>query len=158
MSETATFYIKDTPIVVDEEDYDLAKIQWRLHKNHGNTYAEKRLKGAVFVSLHRVIMERVVGRKLQPGERVDHIDGLGTNNSRSNLRVATNAQNIANSKVSKNNKLNTKGVVLRRGKYGAVIMVNRKQKWLGVFNTKEEAHEAYMSAARRYFGEFARGE
>jgi hypothetical protein len=35
-------------------------------------------------------------------------------------------------------------------------MVNWKQISLGVYKTPEEAHAAYVVAAKQYFGEFAR--
>ncbi len=38
----------------------------------------------------------------------------------------------------------------------AQICINSKSIHLGVFDTKEEASAAYLAAAERHFGEFAR--
>ncbi|MEB0281443.1 HNH endonuclease [Sphingomonas sp. 10B4] len=44
---------------------------------------------------HRLVMERELGRPLQPLEVVDHIDGLHLHNAPSNLRLfATNADHL----------------------------------------------------------------
>ena len=44
----------------------------------------------------------------------------------------------------------------RSQKWQARITVNKKQVYLGLFNTQEAAHAAYVAAAQKYFGEFAR--
>lgn len=48
-----------------------------------------------YVRLHRVVMEAQLGRRLLPGEVVDHIDGDTSNNQASNLRVfPSNAEHL----------------------------------------------------------------
>lgn len=45
---------------------------------------------------HRLVMEQMIGRYLQPGEVVDHRDGDGMNNHPDNLRLfASNAEHLA---------------------------------------------------------------
>jgi hypothetical protein len=74
-----------------------------------------------------------------------------------NLRPATQSQNLANSTLSSKNTSGYKGVRWdnRREHWTASIMVNYKGKFLGSFNTAEEAHAAYCAAAKKHFGEFA---
>lgn len=95
---------------------------------------------------------------LWPQSRIDHRDGDGGNNRISNLRLATQAQNQANKKISSRNKCGLKGVCLdkRRGKYKAEITKGRRQKFLGYFATAADAHAAYARAAVEVHGEFAR--
>lgn len=93
-----------------------------------------------------------------PETDVDHRDGDRLNDRWGNFRLATRSQNCANRKKHSNNSSGFKGVHLKRasGKWAATICVNYKIHYLGSFETPEEAHESYVSAAQKYFGEFAR--
>jgi hypothetical protein len=90
-----------------------------------------------------------------PDRELDHIDGDGTNNRFSNLREATRSQNMANSRRRSDSKCDFKGVYQRDSSCFAHITTNGRQIHLGRFNTPEEAHAAYMAAARLHHGEFA---
>lgn len=92
-----------------------------------------------------------------PGDELDHKDGNGLNNSIDNLREADSVQNQGNTRARRNNKLGIKGVRLIGSAYRAEIKPNGKTIHLGNFKTPEEANEAYMKAAKVYYGEFARG-
>lgn len=103
---------------------------------------------------HRIIWKMMTGE--DPPE-VDHIDLNPGNNRWNNLRAADRAQNNANRGLNKNNSSGFKGVRLHKcGRWVARITVNRKEYHLGLFDTAEEAHAAYASAAERFCGEFAR--
>ena len=87
--------------VVDVNDADLAGRSWHAvpgHRSIGNyTFYAARRKGNKRVTLHRVILERILGRHLRDGEECDHIDGNGLNNNRCNLRLVDHRRNIRNS-------------------------------------------------------------
>lgn len=102
--------------------------------------------------MHRVIMGEPVGMV------IDHIDGNGLNNTRSNLRPATHAQNLQNQGLARHNTSGFKGVYFdsQRNKWKADIYQDRKRYRLGRFNTPEEAHAAYCRASQRLHGEFSR--
>lgn len=93
-----------------------------------------------------------------PTMAVDHIDGNKSNNRPGNLRLATAAQNIANSAQRKNKIIPLKGVSRRHKGRGwmARIRVDGKLIYIGTFDSPELAHEAYASAAKIHFKEFAR--
>jgi len=96
------------------------------------------------------------------GIEIDHVNGIRVDNRIVNLRLATNQQNSANSKIRKNNKSGLKGAYRRNSNNGmcwqATITVKKKAIYLGIFSSKEEAHAAYLNAAKKHFGEFARAE
>jgi len=90
-------------------------------------------------------------------KEVDHIDGNGLNNKKSNLRLCTNNQNLYNRAKCKNNTSGFKGVKWKKDskKWVAAINVNNKRIYLGQYTSKIKAHEAYVAACKKYHGEFA---
>jgi len=88
---------------------------------------------------------------------VDHRDKVRSNNRFENLRLATRVQNSQNANKSKRNTSGYKGVSFNKAarKWTALIRVDKRSKYLGLFTTPEEAHKAYCEASTLYFGEFA---
>jgi hypothetical protein len=108
-------------------------------------------------SEHQLAWFHMTGRWGKP--TIDHRDGDVTNNRWKNLRRATYSQNNANRRRPRHNTSGYKGASLcRSGKWRADIGKNRKIIYLGTFATPQEAHEAYLKAARNLFGKFARAE
>lgn len=140
--------------IVDDIDADLADISWRVKLVHNHLqYAQSTPpKTRITKMLHRVIAERMLGRTLGTTEFIDHINGNGLNNTRKNLRVATNSQNIANSYSVSTNKTGYKGVTKRGNKWQAMARVDGKKKYLGMFDTDIEAHRAYCITIVNLFG------
>ena len=83
---------------------------------------------------------------------VDHIDRNPYNNSLSNLRGVTRAQNAYNSKKGKNASSIYKGVSLRNenGKWRSYITVQNKMISLGTYSLEEDAARAYDLAIDKY--------
>jgi hypothetical protein len=87
---------------------------------------------------------------------IDHVNGNKDDNRIENLRAATVAQNAMNKKMVKTNKVGFKGVCLVGGRYQASIKRDGKSIYLGLHDTPEAAHAAYVEKANEIFGEFAR--
>jgi hypothetical protein len=94
-----------------------------------------------------------------PKQTIDHRNAIKSDNRAENLREATSSQNAINRSLRSDNALRIKGVHFHKHsqRYVAQISVNGKQRTLGYFNDPELAELAYLSAADRYHGAFARG-
>jgi len=131
--------------LVDDEDFEnLNQYKWRAHKVGNVFYAEgntRRIKlQRTKIRMHREITNAPKGMD------VDHIDGDGLNNCRSNLRAITHRQNLQNQHVKKSSAF--PGVCWHKaiGKWQAQIRINGKKKYLGLFNIEAEAYNAYLKA------------
>lgn len=89
---------------------------------------------------------------------IDHINCIPGDNRLINLRAATSSQSGANRRKNKNNTTGFRGVWFnkKKGKFAGSLVLNRRRRHLGYFDTPEEAHAAYVKAARDSFGVFAR--
>lgn len=78
-------------------------------------------------------------------DHLDHINGIKDDNRISNLRAVNSMQNQWN-------RNDMKGYFFRKDiqKYKAQIQVNGKRKFIGHFNTEEEARTAYLQAKEKY--------
>jgi hypothetical protein len=148
--------------IVSSEDSDLSLMKWsvRIQKDKRTQYAIRRYRvngKQKRDRMHRVILSRMLGRELLPSEEVDHINLNGLDNRRNNLRLATRFQNAHNMGLQKNNTSGYKGVSWDKNhcKWFSKITVNKKQIYLGLYETVEEAFLAYCNAAKKYHGEFA---
>jgi hypothetical protein len=82
-----------------------------------------------------------------PTQEIDHINGIPGDNRLCNLREATVSENGQNRKrAMRNNITGMLGVSSVAGKYVAQLKVQGVRHHLGVFNTAEEAHAAYLAA------------
>lgn len=146
--------------IVDECDADLLQYSWRALITDGHVYAVRSFyigKKQHGEYMHRAILERMIGKKLTSKDKADHILGKTLDNRRSEIRLATNAQNVQNCDRSTRNTSGYKGVSYStyHQKYRAQIMVNKRKLHLGWFVDPAEAHTAYCEAAIKHFGEFA---
>lgn len=149
--------------IIDAADGDLAQRCWHVEQYGSCFYARHtgpRSSGRKKTRLHRVVMERILGRPLRSSENVDHINGDSLDNRRANLRLATPTENARNARRSAANTSGYKGVTRcrRNGKWEAQIRIDGRNKFLGYFDDLEQAHAAYCEAAIHHFGEFARFE
>lgn len=137
--------------IVDEADYQLVKDhKWNVQKSPCTFYARCRSKkDGVWqtIMMHRLILKPWFKNE------VDHKDGNGLNNTRSNIRECTGSQNQMN-RIHKN-ATGFRGVTPRHCSFVAYIRILGKKTWLGTFKTALDAAKAYNAAAIKHHGEFA---
>lgn len=135
----------------------LTAFRWKLFRRGKHRYARAVMRGRggrggwPHVLMHRYIL----GLTEKSSAVVDHIDGDGLNNRRSNLRVCTMAGNTRN-----------RGLTSGRGGYKGVSKVTGYDKftakigddhaYLGSYASAVEAALVYNDEALRRWGEFAR--
>lgn len=138
--------------LVDDEDHDfLMQWKWYAQVAHcGGYYAARRDETGRLLYMHRQINHTPTGMV------TDHIDGNGLNNTRTNLRTTTQLQNLMNRSPQRGGTSSFKGAWRDRKKWRSAIRLNGKLKYLGSFETEQEAAEAYALAAKEHFGEFHR--
>lgn len=124
-------------VIVDDD----IEIPSKLFKKDNYYYFKINQKN---ISLHRWIMN-VTDSKLV----VDHANGDHFNNTRENLRVCTQQQNVQNRRSKGYTKCK------KTGKYNVSINTNKVYTHIGTYNTKEEAQLAYKIKHVEMFGEFS---
>jgi len=87
-----------------------------------------------------------------PSMDIDHIDGNRSNNSIFNLRHVSRLDNLHNQRLPYSR--SKTGLIgswkhSQTGKYTSQIRSDGKKICLGLFDTKEEAHKAYVEAKRK---------
>lgn len=146
-------------------DYDPATglFRWKGGKLHlrgqiagtlSNGYVVLWIDGQQY-GAHRIAWVHFYGR--EPVDQIDHRNRGRADNWIDNLREANNTGNSANKGPNKNNTHGTKGVTRAHGRWQAQIKIDYQNHYLGIFDTPEEAHAAYLAKANEVFGEFARG-
>lgn len=138
--------------LVDLERMERFSHFWRaLYSSANNTYyaghstiTAKAGKNR-YIFLHNLLMEIKAEDKTK---EVDHKNINSLDNRRHNLRVVTRQINSFNKNLNSNNVSGTTGVSRHKptGKWRAHIMLDYKQKHLGLFKTIEEAIEARSKA------------
>ena len=139
--------------IIDDDDFiRISQYKWKVIDNKGRSdlkYSVAYLKDKAIL-MHRLIMN-------PPNDMcIDHIDGNGLNNQKSNLRQATHTQNLRNSKKKTPGSSIYKGVYFcpRINHYRARITLDGKRISLGYFLSEKDAGLAYDKAAKELFGEF----
>jgi hypothetical protein len=138
-------------IEFDREDKGIVSSnKWYVLPAYGKYYASTYQKGRS-VFLHRIIMNP--GPKLE----VDHIDGNGLNNRRSNLRVVSHAANLHNGKLrAKRSSVHSdhKGVCWResRKRWRAYVYFNGKYIEIGTYKDEATAIRRQEEVEHQLFG------
>jgi hypothetical protein len=134
----------------------VSRYNWYAFPRRHAVYAMARIPGNASdtrISLHRFIAAR------DDDLDIDHKDGDGLNNRRRNLRPATRLQQAMNRSLRGGGSNAYRGArwVPKRNKWVAKITIEGKVRYIGHYDTEQEAARAYQYVARRVFGEFYRG-
>lgn len=146
--------------LIDDIDADLTEFNWYAQYNPKTSsfYAERTSGSIVRVSIkmHRLVMQRILGRTLNKLEIVDHIHHNTLDNRRSEIRIATPSQNAQNRRITASNSSGYKGVSWDKStdKWKAEIRHDKQYYYLGVFSDIEDAREAYDRKALELHGEY----
>lgn len=139
-------------MLIDDEDYHLvSSFSWHLRPDG---YASARVHGSYpkgkSILAHKLIMPE------SSDHQVDHINGNGIDNQKSNLRLVTHQQNQWNQKKTSGSS-KYKGICWdnERQKWLTQIGFNNKNIYIGRFETEHHAAMAYDISAKELFGEFS---
>ena len=122
---------------------------------HSHGYVHIQIDSKIYKA-HRLAWLYVTGK--WPKKDVEHKNTNKADNKWRNLRLANDSQNQANSRRRKDNTTGLKSVCYRKdcGKWRARLQVRGVRLCLGNFTSAKLAHAAYIAAAKKHFGEFAR--
>lgn len=137
--------------LVDDADYpDLIKYRWRVSSEG---YAISGMKVDHPTNPLR-IMHRLIASALN-GDIVDHVNNIGLDNRRRNLRIVNHSSNAKNSD-GRGGISGYKGVYWRanRSKWIAVVnLPNGKKQTVGHFDSEIQAAKAYNRAMKQHYGD-----
>lgn len=155
--------VKEIPLsqgkvtLVDDQDFErLNKVKWCATKGTNTYYVmrhqylgcfngKKKFKTEM---IHRVIMNPTKDMM------IDHINGDGLDNRKSNLRIVTHRQNLQNmTHANKSTKYTGVHWVKRESHWAARITINGKRKYLGSFHDPLSAAIIYEFVLREVIGE-----
>jgi len=113
--------------------------------------------GGKMVYVHRIIAKAFL-EDYTEGKDVDHINGIPSDNSISNLRAVTHAYNCRSFNKRRGSTSKYRGVdyVKKVNKWRARVKVDGKEQWAGLHVTEEQAATAYNKKAVEFgFDEMA---
>jgi hypothetical protein len=134
---------RDGGLYIKTQYNSMAKIGKRAGNYTADGYRHMRVNGKVYRE-HQLVW--FLHKGYLPKE-IDHINCVRDDNRIENLRECTRTENMQNRKnPMSTNKLGLLGVTKHYNKFRAQITRNGKQKHIGLFDTAEEAHRAYLNA------------
>lgn len=145
--------------LVDDEDFDrLNEYRWYGRRSGGKVYAERQYYLGMILGvrksksrkMHREIM-KVNDRLMQ----VDHINGNGLDNRKSNLRICTPSQNNHNKTVMTRSLSGHKNISKIKNKWRVLVNIENEQYFVGLYWSLEEAIKARNKFREERLGEFA---
>lgn len=134
--QNAIIDVCDVPIV--------SQYSWYANPRHDK-------KGCYAVSTCGIRMHRLL-MCASDDEIVDHVNGNGLDNRRSNIRKGTQSQNCVNRRTTPGKYM--RGARPKKGKWQSYIKFMGKQRSLGYYDSEISAHHAYVLEARKLHGDW----
>ena len=122
---------------------------WKDKKSGKDTngYLQTGIDTTLFF-VHNIIALCYLGEKPE-GKQTDHINSIKTDNRVENLQYITRSENCMKKTTCRGKPI--KGFSkTKNGKYRASICKDKKQKYLGIYATEEEAIKIYIKAKAVY--------
>jgi hypothetical protein len=135
--------------IIDNEDFAyLSQWKWTLSntgyaKRAQHLWVRQGRRKSITILMHREVAST------PKGKTTDHKNHITLDNRKENLRVCSKSENACNLKRT------DKGIRKCGKRWSARIRKDGKEYHLGMFDTKENASEAYANAAVKLHGEFA---
>ena len=92
-------------------------------------------------SIHSLVAKNFLQKKSNNNFVIDHINNIKSDNRSCNLQYVSVRKNVIKDRKNKHNLL---GIYKNRNKFSAKIIINGVRKYLGTFNTPEEANNEYF--------------
>lgn len=137
--------------LVDDTDFEwLNQWKWTLLQDK---YAHRNAGGGKWIRMHRLIIGAPIGF------HVDHINGDGLDNRRSNLRLCSASQNLMNRGANKNSRSGYKDIFWQkdRQRWFVQVMKDGRKYNGGRHKTLEEAIIKRNNLLNSLHKEFAHG-
>ena len=152
-------------------DMDAGRVYWiDATKHHANLvgheagtprHTSKSGKRYWYVKVDSVALKRshivfLFATGKWPDLQIDHINGDSLDDRSLNLREVTHTQNAWNHKRRRKQAATPMGVrQTASGRYQARIACNKKQIVIGIFDTPQQASQAYQQKRKELFREYA---
>lgn len=142
--------------IVNESDYRWL-MQWKWYASwnkFSKTFYAMRDASRCGNNRKTILMHVAIAATKEKPE-VDHWDHIGLNCTRLNLRPCTHSENLANTRLRKDNKLGIKGVQKEGKRFIARVRKEGTVYRRGPFDSPEEAGFAHQKLSEELYGEFA---
>jgi hypothetical protein len=136
----------DKCLILKSKGYKYDPITGKIFGIRGNELKAKHIEG--YILLNNGLLGHHFAWYMTYGNvdfiELDHINRVRDDNRIDNLRIVTSQQNKWNT--------NAKGYYFHKNKnkWQSQIRINEKRIYLGLFNTEEEAKNAYLIAKQKY--------